>query len=257
MADRMHGVIFFRVKVHFFKIMGEANYKINFWSSNTYNWRHLKRIFDCSENNVNLMSPAKIKNSLLSKERLLKDISIRSPSIIGDTIDDSWMLRSFQKTMDAPTVKSTVDIFHNFNTHWPFKGIKHDFQYKKNPETFSEVVGRFWGHIKNSKKFHIEEIKTSYKSALDYNDQFLFTLLSDLKARSSLRKKTLLFVLTSDHGTLLGEHDEILHANRSPPYEEILRVPFVIGYLGPASKNQMKNLSKIKNKYVSVNDELF
>jgi len=82
------------------------------------------------------------------------------------------------------------------------------------------------------RRFSTEErtfIEASYDGQLAHADAALGDLMAALEARG--RYEQALIIVTADHGTLLGEHEQVGHSGRML-YEALLHVPLVVKFPG-------------------------
>jgi arylsulfatase A-like enzyme len=96
----------------------------------------------------------------------------------------------------------------------------------------------------------INDLKALYRGEVRYTDHYIGELLEDMKKRDLFDET--IFIITSDHGELFGEHELSGH----PPsgYEESFHVPFVMFGPGIAEDRQVDQMSSLLDLPPTVAD---
>lgn len=93
-----------------------------------------------------------------------------------------------------------------------------------------------------------------YKKELLYVDKCIRTLIRSLKRNRSYKKTTI--IITSDHGEMIGEHDQLLHPVHL--YNTLLHVPLIIkgkGFKKEHVDNDLCELRDIVETYRKIMDD--
>jgi len=137
--------------------------------------------------------------------------------------------REFLRWVDRDPGKTFFAFLNYFDVHDPYlppEPYRSRFASAKNP---GGLVDEFT--VRNLPLLTPEQIqgeRDAYDGAIDYVDERIGELFSDLKARG-LDENTLV-VITSDHGEELGDHGLLLHCESL--YRQELHVPLVFWWPG-------------------------
>ena len=122
--------------------------------------------------------------------------------------------------------------YHIMSPHQPYPPKKEDLELidKENLPRLNAAREKFknrtGGQSKNWTEEDLKYFGVMYDSNLKHTDRWIGQLYDGLAERD-LTKNTL-FIITSDHGELLGQHGGLGHGG--PPWEALLHVPLIMVY---------------------------
>lgn len=116
---------------------------------------------------------------------------------------DEWydkdIVPLFSQTIKEPNKENRLIVIHTIGNHWFYNIHVPDDCIKYRPIVRNREI----------KQNTPEEVINSYDNCVVATDQFLCSLIDNLKERKSI------LIFLSDHGECLGENDEWLHANEN------------------------------------------
>lgn len=147
--------------------------------------------------------------------------------LVIDWLDNTW----------TPTLSGTQPLFllaYYFDPHsWydplPPYDTLYDMDYTGSitPAVFGDGETAMTGELQLTER-DVEHVVALYDGEITYWDFHLEALLSHLDTVGLLQNS--LIVVTTDHGEMLGEHEQWAHAGSL--YEEVIRIPLLMRYSG-------------------------
>lgn len=200
------------------------------------------------------------------QNRYYKTVCIQTNPFISNefNFNQGFCLYVDMINKEAKDVTETFLSWLNYNSKKPFFAYLHymdtHFPYNSPQEyisKFGKEQSRFWSptnltipdlRVLNKIAFTEEDRKSlvnRYDGAINYID-YNFSLIVDKLADLNLLNKTII-IITADHGEELFDHDNIDHGHSL--YEEIIRVPLIIGGLKSIPQARIKMPFQLKDLF--------
>lgn len=195
----------------------------------------IKNKYKPTNNFQYLISFFKEKTLMLLLKLLLQQINFKFYKLIYKWPIDKGSTHIIKKIKDIEIKDKPIFIFSNLlEVHEPYNTEKNTIY---NPIDLIEGLNNF---------DTIEKWQEGYKNQVNYINKQLSNIIKILIDKNLFDNT--LFIITSDHGQLLGEHGNKL-SHGVHLYDELLRVPLFIKY--PSCLN-IKKYENISDRYISL-----
>jgi arylsulfatase A-like enzyme len=141
-----------------------------------------------------------------------------------------YLLKQIRSPTDDKPIFAYSTLLHPHTPYYPPKWcIEKVFKGHKIDKLSFEIQGNLHGWVNGdfgAAEQAIDSLKKFYQAELIYADHLISTFVDELRTSNVLDDSIL--IITSDHGELLGEHNQLNHGGTV--WEEIFRLPFLIRF---------------------------